>query len=157
MYLWHIHHLCVYPLRHFSTDRFAGQSKLTFLVHKGFGQALAFYQYWEWVSTIILLVDFPNLHCIICQVVMDDVRPILTKHAVSVIPCSIEAKDLGWRKKSQRKQLWIRITNALSKRSGLKEVGWLEAFQQSSLPGTEEPSLCTVGTGMNGLLVMPQK
>lgn len=80
-------------------DRCAGQSKLTFLVHKGFGQALAFYQYWERVSTIILPVDFPNLHCVICQVVMDDVRPILTKHTVSVIPCGVEAKDLGWRKK----------------------------------------------------------
>lgn len=108
--------------------RWAGQSKLTCLFHKGFGQALASYQCWESIFAIILLVDFPNLHCVICQVVMDDTRPFLTKHVVSVIPNGVEAKDLWWRKKSrrkksQRKQPWIRISNALSKRSGLRRVG----------------------------------
>lgn len=64
---------------------------------------LAFYEYWEWISAIIGLVDFPNLHCVICQVVVDDVGSILTKHAVCVIPHGIEAKDLRWIKNRQKK------------------------------------------------------
>lgn len=75
------------------------ESKLTVLVHKGFGQALASHQYREWVSPIISLVHFPNLHCVICQEVMDDAGMVITKGTVGVIPYGIEAKHLGWKNK----------------------------------------------------------
>lgn len=85
------------------------QSKLTVLVHKDFRQALASHQYREWVSPIVSLVDFPNLHCVICQEVMDDTGMVITKGTVGVIPYGIEAKHLGGRGKKSR-QTWIRIS-----------------------------------------------
>lgn len=78
------------------------QSKLTVLVHKDFRQALASHQYREWVSPIVSLVDFPNLHCVICQEVMDDTGMVITKGTVGVIPYGIEAKHLGGRGKKKQ-------------------------------------------------------
>lgn len=90
---------------HLSTD---GCANLTVLVHKDFGQALASHQYREWISAIISLVDFPNLHCVICQEVMDDAGMVITKGTVGVIPYGIEAKHLEHRKKKGR-QTWTTI------------------------------------------------
>lgn len=67
---------------------------LTHLVHKGFRQALAFDQHRERVPAIIALMEFPNLHCVVRQVVMDDERSVLAKHVLGVIPYGVEAKDL---------------------------------------------------------------
>lgn len=66
----------------------------TFLLHKSSGQALASYQDWERISAIISFMNFTHLHCVICQVVMDNKSPAFTKHVPSVIPNGIKTKNL---------------------------------------------------------------
>ncbi|RLW12349.1 hypothetical protein DV515_00000601 [Chloebia gouldiae] len=92
------------PHLNVDTDGLVCQSKLTVLVHKYFGQALAPHQYREWVSPIISLVDFSNLHCVICQEVMDDAGMVITKGTVGVIPYGIEAKHLSKKKQTNMDQ-----------------------------------------------------
>lgn len=68
--------------------------KLTCILHQNLGQALAVHEEWEGVSSVIPFMDLSDLHCVIHEVVVNDVVSALPKQAICVIPDGIESKNL---------------------------------------------------------------
>lgn len=68
--------------------------KLTCILHQNLGHVLAVHEEWERVSSVVPLMDLSNLHCIVHEVVVNDVVPAFPEQAIRVIPDGIESKNL---------------------------------------------------------------
>lgn len=66
----------------------------TCILHQNLGHALAVHQEGEGISPVIPFMDLSNFHRVIHKIVMNDVGPTFTEHAVCVIPDGIESKNL---------------------------------------------------------------